>query len=232
MNNINTLNYIRELNEKYKANNCNGLPNISTNFKIIHGKSPILLSAPHAVRQSRNGQIKGADTLTGPIVEFLCERTGANGIIRTSNLGDDPNSENIGYGLEYKQAILGLAKQTDIKCMLDIHGCNDNHSFDIDIGTNKGININGNNDFLNTIYGQLALIGQVTIDHTFRASQATTVCNYISKNADILCFQIELSTSLRKSPDKLLQLLDSFEIIINNLAQQKESNRNNDELEI
>lgn len=230
MNKNDTLNYIRELNEKYIANNCNGISNTGKNFKLIHGSLPILLSAPHAVRQSRNGQIKGADTLTGPIVEFLCERTCTNGIIRISNLGDDPNSENTGYGLEYKKAILDFAERTNIKCLIDIHGCGDNHPFDIDIGTNNGININYNNSFLNIIYEQLSSIGKATIDHTFKASKDITVCNYISKNTNIPCFQIELSTSLRET--LLLQLLDRFKIVIDNLARQIELDKNDKQFEI
>ena len=232
MDNNEKIKYIIKLNEKYRANNCNGISSTGINFKIIDGNLPILLSAPHAVRQNRNSQIKGADTLTGPIVEFLCKRTGANGIIRTSNLQDDPNFENVGYGLEYKNAILKLAKEKNIVCMLDIHGCSNNQSFDIDIGTNNGINTHHINSYLSTIYEKLASIGHTTIDHTFTASQDTTICNYISSKADISCFQIELATSLRKDSTNLLRLLDCFEIMINKLSKQIETKRNDTEFEI
>lgn len=232
MNSTEKLNYIIELNKKYRANNCNGISSVGDNFEIIHGKLPILLSAPHAVRQSRDAQIKGADTLTGPIVEFLCKRTGSNGIIRTSNMQDDPNSENTGYGLEYKKAILRLVEQKIIICMIDIHGCSDTYNFDIDIGTNNGININGANNFLNTIHKKLAVVGHTVVDKFFKASKDTNICNYISKKAGISCFQIELSTSLRKNPNKLLQLLDSFDMIIEELSEQIETIRHNNEFEI
>lgn len=232
MDNIEKLNYILELNEKYRANNCNGILSTDINFKIIDGQLPILLSAPHAVRQNRNNHIKVADTLTGPIVEFLCKKTGANGIIRTSNLQDDPNFENVGYGLEYKKAILKLAEQKSIVCMLDIHGCSSNYPFDIDIGTNNGVNTHYINSYLNTIYEKLASIGHTTIDHTFISSQDTNICNYISSKTDISCFQIELTTSLRKDPTKLLKLLDCFEIIIAQLSKQVEIKRIDSESEI
>ncbi len=232
MDNEEKLKHIVELNKKYRANNCNGIISNGSNFKIIHGKLPILLSAPHAVRQNRNGEVKGADTLTGPIVEFLCERTDTNGIIRTFNLQDDPNSQNMGNGLEYKKAILELIRQKNILCMFDFHGCNDSHPFDIDIGTNNGININVADDFLNIIYKRLSTISSSTIDKKFKASQNTTVCNYISRKSNISCFQIELCTSLRKNPDNLLQLLDSFEIIIEELSRQINLKRNDAEIEI
>lgn len=96
MNNKNSLNLIFDLNEKYEANNCNGIVGTGNNYRIIPGKFPILLSAPHAVNQYRSGELKFADRFTGAIVELLCRLTGAYGIIRTFNLQDDPNSENAG----------------------------------------------------------------------------------------------------------------------------------------
>lgn len=219
MNNVEKLKHIMELNEKYVANNCNGI-NSDVNFKIIYGRLPILLSAPHAVKQNRNGVVKGADAITGSIVEFLCERTGANGIVRTFNLQDDPNFENVGNSLEYKKAILKLVKQNNISCIIDVHGCSNDHPFDIDIGTNNEINIMGFNNFLNIIYENLSTIGHTVIDKEFKASQPTTISNYISKKSNIPCFQIELSSSLRRDSKKLLQLLDAFKIIIEELSNQ------------
>lgn len=90
MNNKEKMENILKVNELYIQNNHNGIKSDGQNFKIINGKIPILLSAPHAVRQGRNGNVKSAETLTGPIVEILCKTTGASGIIRTFNLDDDP----------------------------------------------------------------------------------------------------------------------------------------------
>lgn len=43
---------VEELNEKYKKNNSNGLNiNNSINYTLVYGNIPILLSAPHAVKQ-------------------------------------------------------------------------------------------------------------------------------------------------------------------------------------
>ena len=64
MDNYETLAYLRLLNKKYSANNYNGINTAGNNFVIIPGKLPILLSAPHAVRQNRDGQVKYADELT------------------------------------------------------------------------------------------------------------------------------------------------------------------------
>lgn len=218
MNNNETLERIRELNKKYAANDYNGILNTGNNTRVIPGNCPILLSAPHAVRQIRNGKIKGADTLTGPIVEVLCEKTGAHGIIRTFNLGDDPNNDNTGHGLAYKESIIDIAKKNNIKCIIDIHGCCDDYPFDIDIGTNDGMNINNNTSFLNVIREQFSAICETRIDCMFKASNKATVCNYVSRATNIPCFQIELSTLIRRT--KTIQLLDSLTVIIANLQKQ------------
>lgn len=206
-----------KMNEKYKVNNCNGLNHGGENFNIIYGNSPILLSAPHAVRQSRNGEIKKADTMTGVIVEDLCRRTKVNGIVRTFNLMDDPNDENSGYGLKYKNGILDIIKQKNIVCMLDIHGCGKEYGFDIDIGTDNRNNINRANNLLNIINMGLIKCGKVEIDKIFSASDCKTISKYINRKSNIACFQIEISSIIRKDINRLMQLLDAFEEIIKNL---------------
>lgn len=205
------------MNQKYKANNWNGIKEKGDNFKIICGNSPILFSAPHAVRQSRDGELKSADTMTGVIVEALCQRTKASGIIRTFNLNDDPNWENSGYGLKYKNAILDIINQRNILCMIDIHGCKSDYGFDIDIGTDNGKNINMANNFLNIINNGLIKCGKVETDKIFSASDSSVISKYINRKSNIACFQIEISSAIRKDMDRLIQLLDTFEEIIKNL---------------
>lgn len=56
----------------------------------------------------------------------------------------------------------------------------------------------------------------------------TTICNFVSENSNIPCFQVELSSSLRKN--NLLKLLETLEIIITELARQIE--KDNSEYEI
>lgn len=213
---------ILNANQKYKANNWNGIKENENNYNIIYGESPILLSAPHAVRQYRYGKIKSADTFTGPIVEVLCKRTQANGIIRTFNLSDDPNSENSGYGLKYKNAILEIIKQNNIKCLIDIHGCRKDYGFDIDIGINNGINANGTGKLLSTIKNGISRCGIIEVDRCFQASEDTNICNYIHRKGGIDCFQIEISSAIRKDFDKLLLFLDSFGQAIKELTEEIE----------
>ena len=204
---------IIELQKKYLANDANGIACDGDNFIIIEGKVPILLSAPHAVKHFRYGKDKQDDTSTGPLVEFICEKCSTYGIIRTFNKNDDPNFDDNGYGLKYKNAIVKLVKEKGISCLLDIHACSDEHGFDINIGTNDGKNIN-NDNFLEIIKTEFEKIGKVEVDKMFKASGENTVCNYVHRNAEISCFQIEISASLRWKIRNLLKVENSLEKII------------------
>lgn len=206
--------HIIELENKYRNNNYNGVKNGNSNFKIIQGRIPILLSAPHAVNQYRNGAIKGADLLTGAIAEYLCEITGTNGIIRTCNFKDDPNFENEGVSLEYKKAILRIVKERGVPILIDIHGCKNNHGFDIELGTNYGKNTNQDETYIDICRGEFSKIGKVVIDNRFKASGSATISNYINKNSGIQCIQIEIASGFRNDSNKLLELLNGFERII------------------
>ena len=95
-------NIIKEDNKKYEKNDYNGKMTSTKDYKVIQGKIPILLSAPHGVKQVRNKKIKWEDAMTGGIVEYLCDTINAFGIIRTCNLNDDPNYNNDSLSLQYK----------------------------------------------------------------------------------------------------------------------------------
>lgn len=216
--------HIIELEEKYSENNYNGIDNGKCNFKIIQGEVPILLSAPHAVKQYRDGKIKAEDRFTGAIVEYLCEKTGVNGIIRVYNDSDDPNYENNGSSLKYKEAILDLIKEKDIVLLIDLHGCKDTHGFDIELGTNYGENINYDEKYLDILRNNFSTLGKIVVDNKFCAIRNTTVSNFINKKSNIQCVQMEISKRFRN--DNLLKLLDVFEIIIKEI---RNKNRNRDD---
>lgn len=198
--------------------NIIGIDEEGNNFKVINGNIPIFLSAPHAVKQIREGKVKSEDALTGAITEYLCINTGANGIIRTCNSNDDPNYENTGKALRYKKKILKCISEKNISILLDIHGCKDCHGFDIELGTNYGENINNNEEILEILRLEFSKIGKVAVDEKFKASKSTTVSNFINKNSGILCVQIEISKKFRRKNEDLIKLLNTFENVIYRLS--------------
>ena len=115
--NINKKEFIK-LNKKFDEFNKENEKNKS--FETIKGKIPILISAPHSVRQIRNGKIKGKDIYTGPIVIILQKEADCYSIYKTKNNNDDAN-----YDIEnntYKEEILKIIEENQIKLLLDIHG--------------------------------------------------------------------------------------------------------------
>ena len=53
----NIINELRNINSQFLVNNKNGLKINNKNYKYKIGANPIILSAPHAVKQCRNQNI-------------------------------------------------------------------------------------------------------------------------------------------------------------------------------
>lgn len=140
-------------------------------------------------------------------------KTGANGIVRTCNWTDDPNYENEGNSLKYKEAILELIKDKNIRLLVDVHGCSNKHGFDLEFGVSNGENINYDNTYLEIFEQNFSKIGKVVVDKKFVAQSEVTVSKFINKNSKIQCIQIEISRKFRK--EQLVETLDTFENAIN-----------------
>lgn len=202
---------IKELDKKYATNNYNGEKISDSNYILITGKNPIILSAPHAVKQIRDGNIKEEDRYTGAIVEYLCEICECYGIARSYNAGDDPNRDNSGIGLEYKRKILDIVKENNIKLVLDIHGCTNSHGFDFCIGTNDKKNLNGKTNLVEVLKEELSSIGKAVIDECFKACYEGNVSRYISHNSNIPCIQLEICKKFRnENVEELILKLKSY----------------------
>ncbi len=197
------------LNRKYTLCDNNGKTSDGKNFRMIKGNIPVLLSAPHSVRCMRNNMIKPSDRMTGGIVEYMCQKYDLCGITRTFNNNDDPNHYNTSPSSEYKNAAIDLINSDNIRFMFDIHGCNDDHGFEIEIGTNSGKNLN-NKEFIEIAEDTLSETGIVSVDTLFRASAPETVSHYIHERTNINCFQIEICHTVRDVPERLLHFIDTF----------------------
>ena len=61
----------------------------SEDFKYSEGSIPILISAPHSVKQIRNNEYKAADVYTGALIKTLSKTTKAHVIYKTKTKGDE-----------------------------------------------------------------------------------------------------------------------------------------------
>lgn len=203
--------------KKYKADtdkNC-----INSSFYFLTGNLPILLSAPHAVPHMEEGTICPSEIATGKIVEQLCRDTGCHGIIRCRNLGDDPNSDLEGEGMRYKEAAAEYCKRYDIKYAIDIHGCNDSHGWDVEIGTGKdNRNLLGEEYILPILEENLKVLGKICRNKLFCANGCGTVSYYLSQKAGTPCVQLEIAVKLRNEEKKKKALVEALRKVIEKLA--------------
>jgi hypothetical protein len=87
----------------------------------------VLWSAPHAVRQVRNGRRKPADAMTGALAETLAGRGGGCLALRGSH-GD----ANFDAAHPFKNRLAEVAG--DYRAVVDLHGMTDAHAADLWIG--------------------------------------------------------------------------------------------------
>jgi len=178
------------------------------NWEIIPWTVPVIFSAPHAVPQTREWELKSSDEFTWEIVRNVCEKIWAYGIIRIENRDDDPNFYNDWLSWEFKEEIIGLIKNNWIKYWFDVHGCKDDLWFSIDIWTDYWKNINHDLDFLEKVQKSLVnSFGRLTVDKIFDAGKSEIVSTYVSKYANCPYVQLELCRALRKDTDYLVDLL-------------------------
>lgn len=209
---MNCMYKIDELNQKYFNDNCNGVTINEKNYIVIIGSNNILLSAPHAVRQ----KCKLADMYTGAIVEYIARNTGSFAIIRCCNLNDNPNEDDYGYGLDYKNKILDIIEKNNIKYFFDIHGCKNYSSLDIDLGTNNGKNI-CKETTLSILLEELNNF-DVKVDKFFKATNKNNISRYVHDYGKIDAIQIEISKNIRKD-EKLLDIfINRFINVIEKLS--------------
>ena len=185
-------------------------------YEVVNGKIPVLISAPHSVRQFRNGKIKEKDLYTGPIVIELQRQTNCYCIYKTKNNNDDAN-----YDIErneYKEKIIEIIKDNNIKVLIDMHGASNKHEFDIEIGTDNNKNLNGNNEILDLLIRKLKNNGieKIYVDSRFKASSIHTICKYVSSNVNIPCIQMEIVGKYRYKdyPEGIQKLVNAIKEFI------------------
>jgi hypothetical protein len=112
---------------RYESNDSNGA---GAPGEILEVKGTgVLLSAPHAVRQLRDGRMKLADDNTGGLAEVVAAATGASLLVPQGRQDGDPNWDAAG---DYRTRLLVYAQAG--QTVLDLHGMRDDHGCDVCIG--------------------------------------------------------------------------------------------------
>lgn len=102
-------------------------------YRVLSGNTRVLFSAPHAVNQIRGEDVRDAEKYTGAITRFLANATNSFAIFEIFTHAD-PNNDSSHL---YKNAVINLIENYNIKMLIDIHSSNFSDDTDIDIVTNK-----------------------------------------------------------------------------------------------
>ena len=208
------LQQLKEAEQKFKINDYKGNSLCSCTVKKC-GNLPILLSAPHAVKQIRKGQIKAHEFYTGAIAECLAKQLGyayiAKQYLIENSASDDPNSDNA-Y-CSYKTAVNQFLHDHDIKLFVDIHGLSGKRDSFIDIEIDGGKNINDMSlaTALQKCVENKFGAAKATIDKYFQASPETVMSKWVHTTFGISAFELEINGACRWfEGDTAQQSLDMF----------------------
>lgn len=208
---------LRAREAKYRANSYCGVRGEGENYQVIQGAVPVLLSAPHSVKQWRDGRLKVADGNTGSLVEYLCERYGTFGLVRQWLAADDPNYGEGAVSAAYREAASQIVYEWGIRLVLDLHGCKDEHGFEVIVGTNEGRNLKMGDGIAARVPEILARhFERVAVDYKFKAAGKNTVSNWVHRRTGVSCLQLEWATAVRTTEAGVEQLAAAVGEIVDN----------------
>lgn len=180
-------------------------------FEILGGDKKILISAPHAVEQTRCDKIKYAERETAELAKML-NKLGYPAIIKTQNFNDDAN-----YDLEhpYKEELLKFCADNNICFVLDLHQLSSNREMDFCLGTGDDKNKNLLNHTIIVILTKKCSVENnfdLRVNNPFAASSNRTISGFCSEN-NIPAMQLEINSKLVSSYCNATQLKNVFEFL-------------------
>lgn len=221
---------IEELERMFSDNQYYGRG--MTAFVIEEGSVPVIVSAPHAVKQFRDGKIKMADVYTGGIARYLHEVTGCHLICSTRFTRKDPNYDQPGDN-RYQDTLLEYLKGHKIAALLDLHGVVKEREYAVELGT---VPTPQEEDTSLHEYKFIAdlMIGlfernfrtcscekkSIWKNRIFSAGNQNTVTKFISENTDTVCVQLEINRIYREpeNEQEFMALIRSLKELIEYLA--------------
>ena len=164
-------------------------------FELIPGEGSVLISAPHAVLQTRKGEIKCAERFTGMLCRLMHEKIHCPVIYKTRHLRDDANFDPVS---DYREALCRYVQQHDVRLVIDLHQMKPERELDVCIGTGRRRNLMGQNGLADAFVSCFQNIGvkRIAVDEPFAATGANTVCATVAARCKIPAVQVEISTRL------------------------------------
>lgn len=232
----NVIDEIKELELLFSSNDYDGIGKYP--FEIIPGNNSVIISAPHAINQYRDGQVKWADMFTGGIAKYIHKITGCHVIYSCKYDEHDPNYDLPGSN-PYQDTLADYVKSNDIVFLIDLHGAAKKREYALEMGTAPEQNpIEGviyetdpslheykyvaewikeifENMFINSSFEQK----EVWKNRIFDAGDQNTVTKFISENTNTACVQLEVNGHYRnpENETEFLMLVNGLVELVNRL---------------
>lgn len=202
------INELRNINYQFLVNDRNGMKIDNKNYIFKNGKLPILFSAPNAVKQFREFNVKPSDYLTGPLAIYMANIFDCSYFVRVCNDYDDPNYP-VGITLAninntYLINLNKFIKQSRPFLLIDIHGCRDDKEYDCSMWSD---NYNTCDYQIISIFEKNFIKYNLSVDNgsEYLGGQVTRQCSMFTN-----AFQIEIKRKIRTLKLENYYLLESF----------------------
>lgn len=194
-------------------------------FIIEVGTIPIMLSAPHAINQYREGQVKWADRYTGGIARYLHQVTGCHLIYSCMFTESDPNYDLPGTN-RYQDTLAKYLSEHKVYVLIDLHGAAKKREYAVEMGTvpeqNQIPGVIYEEDpslheykFISIIIKELMEKNfkncstdrkEVWKNQIFNAGDQNTVTKFISENTKTACIQLEIN-GIYRNPENEIEFM-------------------------
>lgn len=197
------------------------------------GSVPVMVSAPHAVNQVREGRAKPAELLTGAIARLLGRLTGCHVVYAASSCGGDPNYDEPTSN-PYQGALIRYVQRHGIRVLVDLHGSSADRPFAVELGTAPGPDGRGDPSLHDHPF--IARLLRFSLEHEFEGLEGVTTDvwrnrlfdagsqNTVTRNVAAAtrtdCIQLEVNARYRSldEPEALLALVRGLEAAIRTLS--------------
>ncbi|SDK60587.1 hypothetical protein [Natronincola ferrireducens] len=216
-----------QFEKQFAANNYFGEDKDNL-FKYREGSIPIIVSAPHAVKQIRSFKVKKPDIFTGSIALLLGDITNCHVIYRTFTGGGDSNND---INCPYKNFLLKKIKEHSLACLIDLHGLDKKRNLTVDVGTLNGLSIGKEIESIIVNSFKSQNIMNVRFNHYFNADKAGTVVKTIWDDIGIPSFQLEINglyrdVSKEENWDRFSRIVKSLHLMIFKIYQMMVLDKN------
>lgn len=163
-------------------------------LRVVDGRVPIIVTAPHATSPMRDGKRRYSDGGgTAALALGLSELSHVWVIYTTYASPSDPNYYDDN---EFKSTLKTLIERVRPVLLLDIHGSNPRRPYDVDFGTMDGSSLLGRNELFDQLVDRLRSEGIDNLSlNRFAASENATITKFASR-LGVPSIQLEVNAVL------------------------------------